>query len=122
MLAALGLREFDELVRWASTATPSQVAALATPVLAAAKDGDAAARRITAEAASELVELVQIVEPMFSPDDALVVATAGGLLREDGPLYVAFRARLQAALPRVRLREIGVDAPLGAVRLAAEMK
>jgi N-acetylglucosamine kinase-like BadF-type ATPase len=122
LLAALGLREFDELVRWAATASPAQVATLALPLLAAAADGDAAARRITAEAASELVELVQVVEPMFSPDDPLVVAAAGGLLREDSPLYVAFRARLQAALPRVRLREMVVDAPLGAVRLAAEMK
>ena len=122
ILATLGLREFDELVRWATTATPSQVAALATPVLAAAKDGDASARRITAEAAVELVELVQVVEPMFAPDDPLIVAAAGGLLREESPLYVAFRARLQAALPRVQLREIIVDAPLGAVRLAAEMK
>ncbi len=122
LLATLGLREFDELVRWAATATPAQVATLATPVLAAAKDGDAAARRITAEAAVELVELVQVVEPMFSPDDPLVVATAGGLLKEESPLYVSFRARLQAALPRVRLREMVVDAPLGAVRLAAEMK
>ena len=121
LLSALKLREFDELVRWAATAAPPQVAALAPQVMAAAAEGDAAARRILADAAAELVSLVQVVEPMFAPDEPLPVAAAGGLLRPGSPLLEAFEARLIAALPRARLREVTVDAPLGALRLAAEL-
>ncbi|MGH7538081.1 MAG: BadF/BadG/BcrA/BcrD ATPase family protein [Gemmatimonadales bacterium] len=119
VLAALGLREFDELVRWAATASPSQVASLAPRVFSAAADGDPAAQRITAEAAQELVELALVVEPMFSPDDPVLLATGGGLLTPASPLYVAFSERLVSALPRVRLVEIRPDPPIGALRLAA---
>jgi N-acetylglucosamine kinase-like BadF-type ATPase len=121
LLAALGLREFDELVRWAATATPAQVASLAPRVLAAATANDPAARRILADAATELVTLVQVVEPMFPPDDPLPVATAGGLLQPESPLLEVFAAKLRAALPRARLHDVMVDAPVGALRLAAEM-
>jgi glucosamine kinase len=121
LLAALGLREFDELVRWTATATPSQVAALAPRVLAAAAGGDPAGRRIVADAAAELVTLVQVVEPMFPPDDPLLVATAGGMLQPESPLRDSFTTKLRAALPRARLHDVSVDAPLGALRLAAEM-
>src|SRR5207247_2867117 len=38
LLSALGLQGFDDLVRWTSTATPAQVAALAAHVLNAARD------------------------------------------------------------------------------------
>jgi N-acetylglucosamine kinase-like BadF-type ATPase len=122
LLAALKLREFDDLVRWAAAAAPTAVAALAPHVMTAAAARDPAARRITLEAASELVQLVQVVEPMFPPDDPLPVAAAGGLLRPGSPLLEAFAARLLAAVPRALLRDVPVDAPLGALRLAAELK
>lgn len=121
LLPALKLREFDELVRWAATASPSHIAALAPHVISAAAMGDPAAQRITEEAAAELVALVQVVEPMFPPGDPLAVAAAGGLLRAGSPLLAAFKGRLEAAMPRVQLREVTVDAPLGALRLAAEL-
>lgn len=121
LLAALTLREFDDLVRWAARATPPEVAALAPHVLAAATAGDPAARHIVADAATELVSLVQVVEAMFPPDDLLSVAAAGGLLRPGSALLEAFAARLVTALPRARLRDVTVDAPLGALRLAAEL-
>jgi hypothetical protein len=41
VMRALGLGSFDDLVRWATTATPAQVAALAPEVLRAASAGDA---------------------------------------------------------------------------------
>lgn len=121
ILAALGLREFDELVRWTATATPALVAALAPPVLAAAAAGDPAAQRIIAGAATELVQLVQVVEPMFPPDDPLPLATGGGMLQAGSPLLHAFAERLKAAVPRAQLHDVSVDAPLGALRLAAEL-
>ena len=122
LLAALKLREFDDLVRWAAAATPPQVAGLAPHLMTAAAAGDPTAQRIIAEAAAELVQLVQVVEPMFPPDEPLAVAAAGGLLRAGSPLLEVFGVRLSAALPRARLRDVTVDAPLGALRLAAELK
>jgi N-acetylglucosamine kinase-like BadF-type ATPase len=122
LLTALKLREFDDLVRWAAAATPPQVAGLAPHLMTAAAAGDPTAQRIIAEAAAELVQLVQVVEPMFPPDEPLAVAAAGGLLRAGSPLLEVFGVRLSAALPRARLRDVTVDAPLGALRLAAELK
>jgi glucosamine kinase len=122
LLAALKLREFDDLVRWCATATPAEVATLAPHVMNAAATGDSAAQRIMADAAAELLQLVRVVEPMFPPDGPLPVAAAGGLLRPGSPLLTAFAARLEAALPRAQLRDVTVDAPLGALRLAAELK
>ncbi|HKE90585.1 MAG TPA: BadF/BadG/BcrA/BcrD ATPase family protein, partial [Gemmatimonadales bacterium] len=121
ILTALGLREFDELVRWTATATPALVAALAPPVLGAAAAGDPAAQRIIAGAATELVQLVQVVEPMFPPDDPLPLATGGGMLQAGSPLLQAFVERLNAKLPRAQLHDVTVDAPLGALRLAAAL-
>jgi N-acetylglucosamine kinase-like BadF-type ATPase len=122
LLAALKLHEFDDLVRWAATAPPAQVAALAPPLLNAARDEVPAAQHIVAGAAAELVELVRVVEGMFPPDDGVQVATAGGLLVQGSPLYDAFRERLASALPQVRISEHVVDPPLGALRLAAELR
>lgn len=121
LLPALKLHEFDDLVRWAAAADPAHIAALAPHVLSAAAAGDPAALRITEDAAAELVSLVQVVEPMFAPDDPLPIAAAGGLLRTGSPLLDAFKVRLEAALPRTQWREVTVDAPLGALRLAAEL-
>jgi glucosamine kinase len=121
LLAALRLREFDELVRWAAAAGPTQVASLAVVVLAAAQSGDTLATRIVADAAAALTQLVGVVERMFPPDDPLPVAAAGGLLRAGSPLRAALEAELARLLPRLQLRDVGVDAPLGALRLAREL-
>ncbi len=122
LLTALRLHEFDDLVRWAATAPPAQVATLATPLLTAARAEVPAAQRIVADAAAELVELVRVVEAMFPPDHGVQVATAGGLLVQGSPLYDAFRERLAGALPQIRISEHIVDPPLGALRLAAELR
>jgi glucosamine kinase len=122
LLAALKLKEFDELVRWSAAARPADVAALAPQVLAGAAAGDPAATRIVGDAAAELVSLVQVVEPMFPPDEPLPVAAAGGLLQVANSLRRAFATRLGAAIPRAELRDVTVDAPLGALRLAADMQ
>jgi N-acetylglucosamine kinase-like BadF-type ATPase len=122
LLAALRLHEFDDLVRWAAAASPAQVAALAPPLLNAARDAVPAAQHIVADAAAELVELVRVVEGMFPPDEGIQVATAGGLLIQGSPLYDAFRERVASTLPQVTLLEQIVDPPLGALRLAAELR
>src|SRR5438045_747149 len=65
LLGALGLQRFDDLVRWATTATPAQVAALAPHVLNAAREGEVVAQRAVDEAAHELVGLMRALEPHF---------------------------------------------------------
>lgn len=123
LLVALGLQTFDDLIRWTSTATPAQVAALAPHVLNAAREGETVAQRIIQEAAAELSSLVQVLSRHFSGTESFKVATAGGLLRPASPLLDALRARLATEVPRARLADLraSVDAPVGALRLAAEL-
>ena len=123
LLVALGLQTFDDLIRWASTATPAQVAALAPHVLNAAREGEIVAQRIVEEAAGALSQLVQALGRRFKGNDDFRIATAGGLLRPGSPLLAAFRTRVAAEIPRARFTEVGgsVDAPVGALRMAAEL-
>jgi N-acetylglucosamine kinase-like BadF-type ATPase len=123
LLLALELETFDDLIRWTATATPAQVAALAPHVLNAANEGETVAQRAVEEAATELAQLVKILTQHFAGTDPIRVATVGGLLRVGSPLLAALRARLATEIPRARLGDTGgsVDAPLGALRLAARL-
>ena len=123
LLVALGLQTFDDLIRWTATATPAQVAALAPHVLNAAREGEIVAQRIVADGAVELAQLVRMLTRHFSGTELIKMATIGGLLRPGSPLLMALRTSLAAELPRARLSESGsaVDAPAGALRLAAEL-
>ena len=124
LLVALGLQRFDDLIRWTATATPAQVAALAPHVLNAAREGEIVAQRIIADAAVELSQLVRVLTRRFPETDTIKLATTGGLLRPGSPLLTALRTNLAANLPRARLSSEGgsaVDAPVGALRLAAKL-
>ncbi len=122
LLGALGLQHFDDLVRWTTTATPAQVAALAPHVLNAAREGEAVARGAVDDAARELVGLVVTLERHFPGAGPVPVALAGGLLLPQSPLTTAFRERLAAALKRARLVPNRIDPAVGALRLAAELE
>src|SRR6185436_1352855 len=123
LLVALGLQTFDDLIRWTSTATPAQVAALAPHVLNAAREGEMVAQRIVDDAAGELSQLVRVLLRHFPDNNGIKMATVGGLLRAGSPLLIALRANLATDLPRARISEGGgqVDAPAGALRLAAKL-
>ncbi len=121
LLVALGLRHLDDLIRWTATATPAQVAALAPHVLDAAREGEAVAQRALGEAAVELARLVGALARHFPGTEPIAVATAGGLLRPGSPLLRALHAALSHDMPRARLVDGPVDAPAGAVRLAARL-
>jgi N-acetylglucosamine kinase-like BadF-type ATPase len=91
-------------------------------VLNAAREGEIVAQRIVADAAVELSHLVRALTRHFSDAATIKLATAGGLLRPGSPLLAALRTSLAADLPRARLSESGsVDAPAGALRLAARL-
>jgi len=121
LLAALGLQQFDDLVRWTATATPAQVAALAPHVLNAAREGEVVAQRAVDEAARELVELVVMLGQHFPTTDPVPVALTGGLLLPQSPLTAALRERLAAGFTQARLVPERIDAAMGALKLAAEL-
>ncbi len=121
LLAALGLRTFDDLVRWTATASPAQVAALAPQVLNAAGEGEVVAQRVVEDAARELVALVVTLERHYPGTGPVPVATTGGLLVAHSPLADAFRRKLAAQSKRARPDKTRVDTPVGALRLAVHM-
>jgi N-acetylglucosamine kinase-like BadF-type ATPase len=123
LLSALSLRNLDDLVRWSTTATPAQVAALAPHVLNAALEGERVSQRIVDEGAAELVLLLQVLARHFPGTESIPVTTTGGLLQAGSPLLVALRAKVEAELPRAKFSDAGgsVDAPVGALRLAVQL-
>jgi N-acetylglucosamine kinase-like BadF-type ATPase len=122
LLASLGLRSFDDLVRWSVTATPAQVAALAPHVLNAAREGEAVAQRAAADAARELVGLAVALERHFPGTEPIPLATAGGLLIPNSPVAVAFKEILAAEMPRAHLFATRIDSAVGALKLAAVLR
>lgn len=122
LIAALGLVDFDDLVRWAATATPWQVASLAPHVLNAARDGEAVAQALVDQAAGELLSLTAAVARHFAGSDPIPVALMGGLLVGTSPLLAALRRRFGTDMPRARLSTGPVDAPLGALKLATALR
>jgi len=119
LLSALGLKDFDALIRWATTATPAQVASLAPHLLNAAREGEGVAQAVVAEAARELVGLVVVLARHFPARGPITVATTGGLLAKTSPLLAAFRDALVGALPGATVSDEPIDPPVGALRLAA---
>lgn len=119
LLAALGLHAFDDLVRWAATATPMQVAALAPHVLNAAVEGEVVARRAVNEGALALAALVGAELAHFPGTDPVPVAAGGGLLRSTSPVLEALRTALGRLHPRAQLTAVPLDPAAGALRLAA---
>lgn len=105
---------FQELVRWSVTATPSEVAALAPGVVAAAEGGDQMAGAILDRAADELVALVRAT---MGESGQVEVALSGGLIGTGGPLRTRVEARL-ADLGDAQVRERPLDPVEGALGLA----
>jgi glucosamine kinase len=116
LLGALGLRDFDDLVRWAATATPAQVAGLAPHVVSAAVEGERVAQAIIHEGAAALGDLVRVLLSRFPNAGPIPLATGGGLLRPESPLLTALRANLGG--DPVALAHRPVDPALGALSLA----
>ena len=118
VLAATRSDDFDALVRWAASASPSEMASLAPHVLEVAAQGDPLAQGIADYAARELSQLAICLRPLLDAEPPLGVALTGGLLAEDRPLRRSVIARL-AEEPGLRPVDAPVDAVMGALRLAA---
>jgi N-acetylglucosamine kinase-like BadF-type ATPase len=112
---------FDALIRWAAAAGPPEVASLAPAVFEAAHAGDTVAAGIMDYAARELAALVFKLLPHFGADERMnvEVATNGGLLFHDGPLYRIVKTKLSEE-PQIRFREAPLEAAAGAIHLAGK--
>jgi len=117
LLGATRNADFDELVSWAATATPAQVAALAPHVLEVAAAGDVVARGILDYAARELSQLAICLQPLLTDRDRMSVALAGGLLEADTPLRATLLTKL-GEQDRLSVVDAPIDATLGALAIA----
>src|SRR5918999_1498244 len=86
VLAAARCADFDALVRWAASASPSEMASLAPHVLEVAAGGDPLAQGIADYAARELSQLAICLLPKMDLSPPVRVAITGGLLSPDQPL------------------------------------
>ena len=118
VLRASRSSDFDSLIRWAATASPAEVAALAPHVLAVAAEGDPLAQGITDYAARELSQLAICLLPRMDLVPPVRVAVTGGLLAPDQPLRRTLLAKL-AEETAFQPTDTPVDAVEGALRLAA---
>lgn len=113
-------RAFADLVRWAVSAGPAEVASLAGSVLAAADEGDQVAESILSTAAAGLGAHATALLSNFPGETPVGIALAGGLL-EQAP----YRRRVEtllASTPRLALRPGPLDPVTGALALAARQE
>lgn len=118
VLAHAGVSEPQGLIAWADRARKADVAALAPAVVAARRDGDAAAAAIIADAVEELVRHVVAVHEALAPwPEPPGIALAGGLLAPGRPL----RDETIRAIRRSGITGPVLDRAVDAARGAAEM-
>lgn len=120
VLDRTGSRDLDHLVRWAASASPAEVAALAPHILEVAAEGDPVAQGIADYAARELSQLAITLAERLSAEPPIGVAVTGGLLGGDTPLR---RAVIQKLLegPQLQPVEEPVDAAAGALSIARRL-
>jgi N-acetylmuramic acid 6-phosphate etherase len=119
ILRALGLNNFDELVRWAQTADKMEIASLAPVVFEAARKSDEAARQIIAAGVSALVDFTTAVS-MRLQLEAPEVRLMGGLFENQKFYVVAFGKALSEKIPGAKVAMCESPPEVGAAWLAAE--
>ena len=119
VMAGAKARSFDDLINWATVATPADIASLAPGVMEMSAHGDSVAQGIVDYAVRELVLLATALAPLTGKTIA-PVALSGGLLGEAGLLRSAVTTKLREA-GGVSVREEPVEGALGALAMAREM-
>jgi N-acetylglucosamine kinase-like BadF-type ATPase len=117
VLAKGPAKDFDELVRWSTTAEPSEVAALAPLVFEAAERNDATAVEIITKAAKSLTELAASLISYYAKTGSIPVALAGGNLSAGRSLRAPVLDLLKKA-PRLSPQDTPLDPAEGALALA----
>jgi glucosamine kinase len=123
VLTATQVDDARGLVAWAAAAQPSDYAALAPVVLAAAEGGDLRANTLVTLAAEELALHVRtLARRLFTDERAAVpVAFAGGLLARHSLLRRLVELRLKTAVPGAVIHAEEVSPARGAVRAALRL-
>jgi glucosamine kinase len=118
VLEQLAAGDPGDLVSWAASAQPADLATLAPVVLAIAQGGDLRANSLVTLAAEELVLHIRaLARQLFGDERAAVpLALSGGLLSKGSLLRKRLVQRVKAAVPGAQLREEEVVAVRGAVR------
>lgn len=119
---ALRLDNFDEILVFVYGGNKSDLAKLSHVVTAAAAKGDEVARDILRRAADELVRLIGcVIRELRMENEAQPLLLAGGFLLGCESLRTAVISRLEAAYPKLEIREPLEEAEWGAVYMAAEL-
>jgi N-acetylmuramic acid 6-phosphate etherase len=118
ILHALGLNNFDELVRWAQTADKMEIASLAPVVFEAARKSDEAAWKIVTAGVSALVDFTTAVALRLHLD-APEVRLMGGLFKHQKFYGVAFTTALKEKIPAAKVGRSESSPEVGAAWLAA---
>jgi N-acetylmuramic acid 6-phosphate etherase len=119
ILRALGLNNFDELVRWAQTADKMEIASLAPVVFEAARKSDEAARQIIAAGVSALVDFTTAVSMRLQLETP-EVRLMGGLFENQKFYRVAFAKALSEKIPGAEVALCESSPEVGAAWLAAD--
>ncbi len=119
ILRALGLNNFDELVRWAQTADKMEIASLAPVVFEAARKSDEAARQIIAAGVSALVDFTTAVSMRLQLETP-EVRLMGGLFENQKFYGVAFAKALSEKIPGAAVALCESPPEVGAAWLAAD--
>ena len=110
-------KDFDELVRWSTTAEPGEVAALAPLVFEAAGRKDATAGLIVTQAAGSLAEMVTSLVSCYGKSGAIRVALTGGNLATGRTLRAPVLEHLRKT-SRLSPKDEPLDPAEGALALA----
>lgn len=123
VLEQAGVRNLPDLIPWASTATPTQLASLAAAVCESAGRGDEGAARLLHEAAAALGAHVQTLVARLFPSTSATVAVAftGGLLAPGAVLRGEVENWISASVPRARPIPEEIVPARGAVDAALRM-
>jgi glucosamine kinase len=113
-------RSPDQLSAWTRDAGVPQVARLAEVVCDVADTGDGVAVSLVDSAGTALADHVVALLGHFVEGEEVPLALGGGLLLADTPVRQRLLAELATRAPRVRLADVVVDPPMGALRLAAK--
>jgi glucosamine kinase len=120
LLSAAGVQHVDELIAWASSATPAELALLAPTVLEVAATGDLRANSVVTMAVEELGLHVRALARRLFFDEraAFPLAVSGGLLARGTLLRKRLEHRLKSLTPGAQLHPADVVPVRGAVKYA----
>jgi glucosamine kinase len=119
LIAALDVHEPLELAEFANSITNPDFASVFPAVVTIAKVGDVTAQKILQHAGDELALLAQtVLDRLFTVDEKIAVAAAGGVFQNAAVVFDCFRARLQLSHPFATVVLSNADPALGALMLA----